>query len=1184
MMRRLFLAGLTALLLHPGGPARAASSSDVLSVDLPALIDQVASQPERFAVDVAQPIALSAQGQWTTQGSRRVWTYTVRIPSAVSMSFHAAHLLLPPSAVLSVSGASASVNYRRADVSHGGLWSRPLLGDTLTLTLSVSASEAAAAQLQIASLQAGYRGLGGVPSHPAFMRHAAAVAATQSCQLNYSCQADSSNQGPAHATVAVLVGNQFQCTGTLLNNTGGDLAPYVLTARHCQNGKLGGGDPQAADAVTIYWDAVSPCGAALGSIYDGTAPTQSSATTVVEQQDAWLIRLDIQPVVADAYWAGWDASGSEFTGGYSVHHALGYNKQYVGWFGPALLQQITGKTLNVGYDSTFWGLVNQSGSVGAGSSGGGVFDPNDRLVGSASLAALQGGVGTAGVCPVSPPPTPTASTVTAQYTALSGVFASTSDTTSSTGSTTLRSVLDPKGSGMLALAGTGQLPMTLTVDQLYPSTFNTVTLTWNAAGALSCTADGGVAGDGWAGSKPTSGSATIANFTGGAVTYSMSCGGTSVTGHASVTVNWTYVAPYIDLTSLQPGAVMIGGLVNLQWDSNASPCVASGGVSGDGWAGSKSNPGQQNVTASQLGTITYKLTCGSGAQSASAQVSVQVIPLSVTITADSTQLRIGSYVTLQWGAPGYGDACTPSGGGSGDNWTTQTTLGSSGSDLVTETSPGTYTYTLTCSGGGQTATSSVSVVFTNAAPALSITALSPTQQVYPAGVPVGTPITNLKWSSNVTPCFLSALGPLTNSGVTLQGKYPGGTAADVEYVAGHYVYELDCGALRATTAIDWTTPNPSVTLTMLPAVVTTWVANTQYQLYWTTNTTPCTLTGGASGDGWGGSASGQGFKWVAEAAPGAYTFAVTCGTGTSQAQAQLMVTVPAAAVTLTSSASSAVVGQSVTLTYNSTVAPCTSQVPGDTPWAGSAMGTSGMASVFEAAVGTFTYGISCGSGSQAVQASTQVVVTAAVPTSISASANTAVVNTLVTLTWNSSSSTCTALGGWGGNLVGAGIETVTSAVTGTVVYGITCGGVDAQALVTYTAPPPPPPPDTPPSATLTSSLATQTAGDSVTLYWSSQNASACSASGGTGDDGWSGPLALLGSMSVKETTAGTDTYRITCTGAPPAASAQVEVKFTEPAGSGSSGSGGGGGGALDPLWLLLGSSSLVWQLARRRAH
>jgi hypothetical protein len=58
-------------------------------------------------------------------------------------------------------------------------------------------------------------------------------------------------------------------------------------------------------------------------------------------------------------------------------------------------------------------------------------------------------------------------------------------------------------------------------------------------------------------------------------------------------------------------------------------------------------------------------------------------------------------------------------------------------------------------------------------------------------------------------------------------------------------------------------------------------------------------------------------------------------------------------------------------------------------------------------------------------------------------------------------------------------------------------------------------------------------------------------------------------MAVTESQAGPFTYSITCTGAPPAATVQADVKFTDiTVTGGSSPSSGGGGGALDSLCLL----------------
>lgn len=93
--------------------------------------------------------------------------------------------------------------------------------------------------------------------------------------------------------------------------------------------------------------------------------------------------------VESAFYSGWDATGGSFVGGYSAHYALGNTRQYTGWYGQAYYQLVSGSQLGVGYDSTFWDLVNQVGSIGPGASGSGVYDPNNRLVGTIVQGVAQ---------------------------------------------------------------------------------------------------------------------------------------------------------------------------------------------------------------------------------------------------------------------------------------------------------------------------------------------------------------------------------------------------------------------------------------------------------------------------------------------------------------------------------------------------------------------------------------------------------------------------------------------------------------------------------------------------------------------------------------------------------------------------------------------------------------------------
>jgi hypothetical protein len=69
-------------------------------------------------------------------------------------------------------------------------------------------------------------------------------------------------------------------------------------------------------------------------------------------------------------------------------------------------------------------------------------------------------------------------------------------------------------------------------------------------------------------------------------------------------------------------------------------------------------------------------------------------------------------------------------------------------------------------------------------------------------------------------------------------------------------------------------------------------------------------------------------------------------------------------------------------------------------------------------------------------------------------------------------------------------------------------------------------------------------------------------------------------MSITESAAGSFSYDIVCTGAPPAASAKAAVDFTSP---GVTVNGKGGGGALDP-WCIFLLGLLLCRQQRRLPH
>jgi hypothetical protein len=122
----------------------------------------------------------------------------------------------------------------------------------------------------------------------------------------------------------------------------------------------------------------------------------------------------------------------------------------------------------------------------------------------------------------------------------------------------------------------------------------------------------------------------------------------------------------------------------------------------------------------------------------------------------------------------------------------------------------------------------------------------------------------------------------------------------------------------------------------------------------------------------------------------------------------------------------------------------------------------------------------------------------------------------------------------------------------------------------------------PPQPTVTLSVAPTTiqTGQTATLTWTSANATGCTASGA-----WTGSQAGSGTQSVTPSSAGAQSFAISCTGPGGTANASATLTVTAPppppSTSGSSGGGGGGGGSLS-TWDLLAFGLLVGALADRR--
>ncbi len=1123
-------------------------ATDVIRVDLNPLIDQAVRSETQFAVNVRHGVDSESAGQWSSEGDKAVWTYSARIPTAITIAFHGSKMKLPANALLTMTASGINYTIKPGDIHLEQLWSRIGRGDTLTLRLIVEQRDRSKSLIAIDSFQAGFRALvPGMKDHPHYQKlkssTAAAALTATACTENYQCHLTAGNQGPGKATMALVISNTYACTGTLVNDAAQDGLPYVITARHCQNGQPGGGDPGAASSVVAYWDALSSCGTALDSIFSTTATLSFYATTLVEQQDFWLIRL-LQVPPSDAYYAGWDAQSGPVIGGYTIHHANADAKQYTQWSGQAYSKVISAASLGVGYSGTFLEVVNSLGNIDHGSSGSALFNTNHQLVGTLSRGRND--------CPVVPTPVPSDTSATAYVNSLAAVWKSTSDKTSSTGTNTLASVLDAGNTGMLSVGG-GTVPFTVTLvaSSMSSQVALPITLNWYSA-AQSCSASGGSGNDGWSGAKPASGSMTISESQPGAVTYTLTCSNATRSVKAVTSVLWTTGPPSISLLLDDPGPLFVKQLITLRWSSNLNSCAATGGAAGDGWAASSlPSAGARQVTEPVEGTFQFTVTCTDGAQTVSTDLLLGFqVPISiVSLFGPSTPLRVGQEITVLWnGSP----PCRATGGAAGDGWAGDL-YGGNGIVSLTEHTAGTFAYGLSCGPGAAAVNSSLQQVYTSDAPTAQLTA-NPTQQQTIVGFPQNN--YNLSWIANVKPCSIDYAGPV--SGSLVSNWVPIGSAIDIQQIAGLYTYTLTCGTgsetAVSTATINWTQPPPQVTLSAPSAIDV--IAGQGTYLRWSTNVLPCVGSGGTPGDGWNGPLSYS--YWgnvtpIKESLAGAYQYTLTCGVGPfGTASAAIVYNNPGGTtLTLAASNSAPYVGQPVTLSWDSKIGPCTA-FGGLEPdgWAGS-KAKSGSATVSEPE-GTYEYDLKCGTGPQTVQVNTVVTFTAPPATLIWLQWNGGggSPGDVATLSWTGvQGESCEASGGgpgdgWAGPRDPSGSYSFTESQPGSFVYTMTCTFLDksqSQSVRLDWYPPPP-------KVTLTVDPAQTLVGKPAHLTWSATDATACYTQEGGPGDGWAkSSVPLSGEATLTEANPGTYGYLITCSNGtgvlPNPVTASAEVYF-----------------------------------------
>ncbi|TSE10437.1 T9SS type A sorting domain-containing protein [Aquimarina algiphila] len=284
--------------------------------------DKNKSLPWRFGYELKVDLNLKNSGVWDKlENGDRIWRLNIISKEAKSISCIFDTYKIPRGATLYIYnndrtdllGAYTNI-FNRPDQKLG-TW--PVMGSNVWLEYYEPSSVVGQGELSISKIIHGYRTIGDA-------KITQKLNTSGDCNQDVDCTVGSDfdpiKERLKHS-VAFIVMQGFVCTGTLINNTSNDKAPYFLTANHCNAGD------EATWAFRFNWISPDPsCGTTLNSPDATVEQTTSGATRRASnpESDFKLLSLDggLDPSW-DLEWAGWDRRNIASSFAVGIHHPSG---------------------------------------------------------------------------------------------------------------------------------------------------------------------------------------------------------------------------------------------------------------------------------------------------------------------------------------------------------------------------------------------------------------------------------------------------------------------------------------------------------------------------------------------------------------------------------------------------------------------------------------------------------------------------------------------------------------------------------------------------------------------------------------------------------------------------------------------------------------------------------------------
>ncbi|MBO4804446.1 MAG: trypsin-like peptidase domain-containing protein [Paludibacteraceae bacterium] len=335
----------------------------------------------RFAHKFRVSLDMENSGATTyLEDGTKVWRVGITSSGAFSLNLLFTEFEIPSQARVflyspdrsTILGSFTSANRQESGV----LPIAPISGDSLVVEYEEPAGADFEGRLRIGEVNHDYVGFRLLPSK----------LQAQECEVDINCN-ELGNLPQKRSVCLIIVNGTYYCTGSLVNNTAKDDAPYVLSASHClfPDGANPPIDAKMAETSVFFFNYEVPY--CYSDIKGTMEQTIAGATVVASNSDYDMLLFKLsEPVPVDyrPYYSGWNVSGVMMPPFYMIHHPVGDLKKVA-----IENDAVTTHSFMSGLfeEKSHWRVYRWDlGISEGGSSGSPLFDSDNRIVG-----ALSGG-------------------------------------------------------------------------------------------------------------------------------------------------------------------------------------------------------------------------------------------------------------------------------------------------------------------------------------------------------------------------------------------------------------------------------------------------------------------------------------------------------------------------------------------------------------------------------------------------------------------------------------------------------------------------------------------------------------------------------------------------------------------------------------------------------------------------